>query len=103
MVLKYFMIYIPNKKKIRPFKKRNRLIFFRGKPNSKFAIINAGGAFSYTGEMQDSFPHALEISKKGFNAFALIYRQGDDNTCNDLGRAIRFIFKNQKELHVDTK
>ena len=53
--------------------------------------------------MQDSFPHALEISKKGFNAFALIYRQGDDNTCNDLARAIRFIFKNQKELHVDTK
>ena len=53
--------------------------------------------------MQDSFPHALEISKKGFNAFALIYRQGAENACNDLSRAIRFIFKNQKELNIDTK
>ena len=26
------------------------------------------------GAMQDSFPHALELSKKGYNAFALIYR-----------------------------
>lgn len=26
--------------------------------------------------MHDTFPHALELSKKGYNAFALIYRPG---------------------------
>ena len=51
--------------------------------------------------MHDSFPQALEISKKGFNAFALIYRQGAENACEDLVRAIIFIFKNYKELKVD--
>ncbi len=31
--------------------------------------------------MQDSFPHALELSKKGYNAFALIYRPGAQTAC----------------------
>ena len=60
-----------------------------------------GGAFSYVGAMHDSFPHALEISKRGFNPFALIYRQGGENACQDLARAISFIIKNKNELKVD--
>ena len=51
----------------------------------------AGGAFAYVGAMQDSFPHALELSKKGYNAFALIYRPGVQTACEDLARVIRFI------------
>ena len=38
---------------------------------AKFAICNAGGGFAYVGAMHDSFPHALEISKKRYNAFAV--------------------------------
>ena len=60
-----------------------------------------GGAFSYVGAMHDIFPHALEISKRGFNPFALIYRQGGENACQDLARAISFIIKNKNELKVD--
>ena len=52
--------------------------------------------------MQDSFPHALELSKKGYNAFALIYRPGAQTACEDLVRAIRFIFAHADELEVDT-
>lgn len=52
------------------------LFFFKGNPGEKFAICNAGGGFVYVGAMHDSFPHALELSKKGYNAFALIYRPG---------------------------
>ena len=37
-------------------------------------IANAGGGFVYVGAMHDSFPAALELTKKGYNAFALIYR-----------------------------
>jgi len=48
------------------------LFFFRGNPGARFAVCNAGGAFAYVGAMHDSFPHAFELSKKGYNAFALI-------------------------------
>lgn len=41
-----------------------------GKP---FAICNAGGGFAYVGAMQDRFPHALTLSRQGYNAFVLIY------------------------------
>lgn len=51
--------------------------------------------------MHDSFPHALELSKKGYNAFALIYRPGAQTACEDLARAIAFIHENAEELGVD--
>ena len=44
----------------------------------------------------------VEISKMGYNAFALIYRPGAQTTCEDLSRAIDFIFENADELEVDT-
>lgn len=52
--------------------------------------------------MHDSFPHALELSKKGYNAFALIYRPGAQTACEDLARAISFIFAHADELEVST-
>jgi acetyl esterase/lipase len=78
------------------------LFFFKGNPGEKFAVLNAGGGFAYVGAMHDSFPHALELSKKGYNAFALIYRPGARTACEDLARAISFIFENADELLVDT-
>ena len=54
------------------------------------------------GAMHDSFPHALELSKQGYNAFALIYRPGAQTACEDLARAISFIFEHAEELEVDT-
>ena len=68
---------------------------------AKFAICNAGGGFVYVGAMHDSFPHALELSKKGYNAFALIYRPGAQTACEDLARAIAFIHEHAEELEVD--
>lgn len=51
--------------------------------------------------MHDTFPHALELSKKGYNAFALIYRPGAQTACEDLARAIAIIHENADELEVD--
>lgn len=56
----------------------------------------------YVGAMQDSFPHALELSRKEYNAFALIYRPGAQTACEDLARAIAFVFTHAEELEVDT-
>ena len=72
----FYDIYTDEEKAADPAKEDTGLFFFKGTPGEKFAICSAGGAFAYVGAMQDSFPHALELSKKGYNAFALIYRPG---------------------------
>ena len=98
----FYDIYTDEEKAADPAKEDTGLFFFRGDPGVKFAVCNAGGGFAYVGAMHDSFPHALELSKMGYNAFALIYRPGWDTACEDLARAISFIFENAEELQVDT-
>ena len=98
----FYDIYTQEEKEDDPEKEDTGLFFFRGEPGGKFAVCNAGGGFAYVGAMQDSFPHALELSKQGYNAFALIYRPGAQTACEDLARAISFIFEHAEELQVDT-
>ena len=98
----FYDIYTEEEKAADPEKADTGLFFFKGEPGEKFAVCNAGGGFAYVGAMQDSFPHALELSKRGYNAFALIYRPGAQTACEDLARAISFIFENAEELEVDT-
>ena len=98
----FYDIYTEAEKKADPAKEDTGLFFFKGTPGEKFAICNAGGAFAFVGAMQDSFPHALTLSQKGYNAFALIYRPGAQTACEDLARAITFIFDHAQELEVDT-
>lgn len=98
----FYDIYTGEEKAADPEKEDTGLFFFKGEPGEKFAVCNAGGGFAYVGAMQDSFPHALELSKMGYNAFALIYRPGAQTACEDLARAISFIFENAEELEVDT-
>ncbi len=57
----------------------------------------------YVGAMQDSFPHALELAKNGYNAFALIYRPDSEKAMEDLARAVAFIHDNKEKLKVDTE
>lgn len=97
----FYDIYTEEEKAEDPAKEDTGLFFFRGIPGEKFAITNAGGGFAYVAAMHDSFPHALELSKKGYNAFALIYRPGAQTACEDLARAIAFIHENAEELGVD--
>lgn len=98
----FYDLYTEKEKAADPDKRNTGLFFFKGAPGAKFAVCNAGGGFAYVGAMQDSFPHALELSKKGYNAFALIYRPGAQTACEDLARAIAFVFENAEELEVDT-
>ena len=91
-------IYTEVEKQANPELRNTGLFFFRGNSNAPFAICNAGGGFSYVGAMHDSFPHALELSKQGYNAFALIYRPGD--AYEDLARAIAYICDHADELGV---
>lgn len=98
----FYDIYTDEEKAADPDKENTGLFFFEGAPGERFAVCSAGGGFAYVGAMQDSFPHALELSKKGYNAFALIYRPGAQTACEDLARGISFIFEHAEELEVDT-
>lgn len=98
----FYDIYTDEEKANDPAKKDTGLFFFRGNPGEKFAITNAGGGFAYVAAMHDSFPHMQELAKRGYNAFALIYRPGAQTACEDLARAIAFIYEHKEELQVDT-
>ena len=97
----FYSIYTEDEMNADPEKRNTGIFYFRGKENAKFAILNAGGGFMYVGAMQDSFPHALELSKNGYNAFALIYRPDANKAMEDLARAAAFIHENQDKLKVD--
>lgn len=95
----FYPIYSKAEIASHPSRANTGLYFFKGQPGAPFAINNAGGGFAYVAAMQDSFPQALEISKRGDNAFALIYRP--TNPYEDLARAITFIEDHAEELEVD--
>jgi acetyl esterase/lipase len=110
----FYNIYTDAEKKSNPSKRNTGLFFFRGKPGAPFAIICAGGGFRYVGSIHESFPHALALSRKGYNAFTIQYRTDCSDAdfavnrekivaCEDLAAAISFIFKNTDTLQVSTK
>lgn len=80
------------------------LFFFRGKPNTPFAIICPGGGFSYVGSLHEGFPLSRRISELGLNAFVIRYRIGSGQwATEDLAAAISYIFRNAETLGVSTK
>lgn len=97
----FFPIYTEEEMSANPAKRDTGLFFFRGAPGARTAICNAGGGFAYVAAIHDSFPHAYELSKMGYNAFALIYRPGAQTACEDLARAVAFLFDHAEELGID--
>jgi acetyl esterase/lipase len=95
----FYPIYTEEEQQRDPSLKNTGLFFFPGKPQERFAIMNAGGGFYYVGAMHDSFPHALTLSRQGYNAFALIYRT--DSPFGDLARAITFVEDRAEDLQVN--
>ena len=98
----FFDIYSEEEKKADPRNNDTGLWYFKGEPGSRFAVCNAGGGFAYVGAMHDSMPHAYTLSQNGYHAFALIYRPGAQTACEDLARAIAFIFEHAEELDINT-
>ncbi len=93
-------IYSDEEKAADPAKADTGLLFFRGDEGARTAIVSAGGGMAYVGAMHDSFPHCLELSRRGYNAFALIYRPGSRTACEDLARAITYLHEHAGELGI---
>lgn len=99
----FYEIYTEEEKRRDPRKDDTGLFFFRGEPGAPFAVICAGGGFSYVGSIHESLPYALELSRKGYHGFALQYRTGGaEVACEDLAAAISFIFEHAEVLGVST-
>jgi acetyl esterase/lipase len=100
----FYDIYTEQEKRNDPAKEDTGLFFFRGNPGAPFAIVCTGGGFSYVGSIHESYPLAIELSKRGYNAFAIEYRTGGANVaCEDLAAAISFVFENAESLGVSTE
>ena len=70
------------------------LFFFRGKKKAPFALILPGG-YSYKSLIHEGFPLALRISRVGYNAFELSYRQKKVlSGSQDLVKAVNYIKNN---------
>lgn len=99
----FYPIYTEEEMRRDPAKRDTGLFFFRGRTGAPVAVVSAGGGFAYVGAMQDSFPHALVLSERGVNAFALIYRPRAQTACEDLSRAVAFLHEHAAELGVDMR
>jgi acetyl esterase/lipase len=96
--------YTAAEKEAEPSRRNTGLFFFRGKPGAPFAVIAPGGGFAYVASVHEGFPHAVEINKRGFNAFVLKYRagQGGRIATEDLAAALTYIVRNAGGLGVTT-
>ena len=57
------------------------------------------------GSVHEGFPYAVEINRRGYNAFVLRYRVGHGGmiATEDLAAALSFIFRNASALGVSTE
>lgn len=79
------------------------LFYFKGKPGAPFALLCPGGGFAYVGSLQEGFPLAEALSRKGYNAFVLQYRTGGETTaCEDMAAALFWIVDHANSLDVTT-
>lgn len=100
----FFDIYTDAQKQAEPSRRDTGIFFFRGKAGAPFAVVSPGGGFAYVGSLHEGFPYAVEINRRGYNAFVLKYRAGRGGTVatQDLAAALTFIFRNAAALGVTT-
>jgi acetyl esterase/lipase len=100
----FYDFYTERQKQENPAKRNTGLFFFKSNPGAPFAIVCPGGGFSYVGSVHEGFPHAMQLSNKGYNAFVLQYRVGGERVaCEDLAAAIAYVFKHAGSLGVNTR
>jgi acetyl esterase/lipase len=100
----FYDIYSESEKRLEPGRKDTGLFFVRGDADAPFAIVAPGGGFHYVGSVHEGFPYAVEISKRGYNAFVLKYRvgQGGEVATRDLAAAIAYVLQHASALGVST-
>lgn len=101
----FYDIYSDEEKQADPTLAHTGLFYFRGAPGAPFALISAGGGFSYVGSVHEGFPYAEAISRLGYNALVLKYRAGRGGAVatRDLAAAVSYVFENADLLDVSVE
>ncbi len=100
----FYDFYTEQQKREEPTKESTGIFFFKNKPGAPFAILCPGGGFAYVDSLHEGFPLAMELSKKGYNAFVLKYRVGSQlRATKDLAAAISYIFKKAEMFEVSVE
>jgi acetyl esterase/lipase len=97
-------IYTAAEKRSVPTVQNTGLFFFPGTPGAPFALIAPGGGFEYVASVHEGFPYAVEISRRGYNAFVVRYRAGEGGqvATEDMARAVSYAFQHAKDLAIGT-
>ena len=98
----FYNIYSNEEKRQDASKEDTGIFFFRGNSDAPFAIICAGGGFSYVGSIHEAYPHALELSKQGYNAFVIQYRTNSRRSSRRFSKSnIIHIWKCQRIEYIN--
>jgi acetyl esterase/lipase len=97
----FYDIYTAAQKRDDPSKSNTGLFFFHGNPGAPFVLLIPGGGFSYVGSLHEGFPLAVEIVKKGYNAFVIKYRPSRQNITLDTAVALSYIFDHSSSMEVN--
>jgi acetyl esterase/lipase len=98
----FYDIYTTAQKRSEPDMNDTGLFFFRGKPGAPFVLLIPDGGWNYVGSLHEGFPIAVEIAKKGYNAFVVKYRPPREYISVDTAAALSYIFAHSQELDIST-
>lgn len=98
-------IYTAAEKRRDPSLEATGLFFLRGRPGAPFALVAPGGGFSYVATLHEGLPYAMQINRRGYNAFVLVYRvgQGGAPATRDLAVALSHVVRHAAELAVSSR
>jgi acetyl esterase/lipase len=98
-------IYTAAEKRRDPSLEATGLFFLRGRPGAPFALVAPGGGFSYVATLHEGLPYALQINRRDYNAFVLVYRVGQGGTpaTRDLAVALSHVVRHAAELAVSSR
>ena len=85
---------------------RQRVLFhFPVEGKRPFVVICAGGGYESVCSFVEAFPVAEAFNKKGYHAFVVNYRIGEEahfpNPMDDLANAVSYILTHAGEFHVE--
>lgn len=98
-------IYTAAEKRRDPSLEATGLFFLRGRPGAPFALVAPGGGFSYVATLHEGLPYALQINRRGYNVFVLVYRVGQGGTpaTRDLAVALSHVVRHAAQLAVSSR
>ena len=101
-------LYPESERKKDPEKEKTRGLLYQGKAGKPLAVVIAGGGFAGVASYVEAIPIAMELHRRGYSAFVLVYRVNKElhqtehqakgeEAARDVIPAVRWLIDHQKE------